>query len=246
MVSCSRGDVWVLAAASNVGQLAGPAVGGVLYAAVGAGPAFAANAVSFAISAILIAAVRGQFRGKPPAASDSGPPSSSIWAGARFLWHNTALMALTVIGAVTFMATEIAAVADLPLIHDFGVGGVGYGIMNVAWGAGGLAGALIAARIVTKDSETIASAARRTRSAGACSLPWVLSLPSPARSASDSLDSWSRRQAGVRSTSAAGSIDVACAVALGVILRRRAGHPARPPLPAEAHSPGETQHGQAG
>jgi MFS family permease len=147
-----------LAAASNVGQLAGPAVGGVLYAAVGAGPAFAANAVSFAISATLIAAIRGQFRGQHPAASDSGAPSS-IWAGVRFLWHNTTLMALTVIGAVTFMATEIAAVADLPLIHDFGVGGVGYGIMNVAWGAGGLAGALIAARIVTKDSETTAAVA---------------------------------------------------------------------------------------
>ena len=86
-----------LAAASNVGQLAGPAVGGVLYAVVGAGPAFAANGVSFAISATLIAAVRGQFHGKHPAASDSGAPSSSIWAGARFLWHNTTLMALTVI-----------------------------------------------------------------------------------------------------------------------------------------------------
>ena len=57
-----------LTAASNVGQLAGPAVGGVPYAAVGAGPAFAANAVSFAISATLIAAVRGRFRGKDPAA----------------------------------------------------------------------------------------------------------------------------------------------------------------------------------
>lgn len=46
-----------LSAASNVGQLAGPAVGGVLYAAAGAGPAFVANAASFAISAALIAAV---------------------------------------------------------------------------------------------------------------------------------------------------------------------------------------------
>jgi hypothetical protein len=84
-----------LAAASNVGQLAGPAVGGVLYAAVGAGPAFAANAVSFAISATLVAIIRGQFRGKHPAASDSGAPSSSIWAGARFLWHNTTLLGLS-------------------------------------------------------------------------------------------------------------------------------------------------------
>jgi MFS family permease len=142
-----------------VGQLAGPAVGGVLYAAVGAGPAFAANAVSFVISAALIAAVRGQFRSNDPAASDTGAPNSSIWAGARFLRHSRALLALTVVGAVTFMATELVAVADLPLVHDFGVGGVGYGIMNVAWGAGGLAGALAAARIVTRDRETAAAVA---------------------------------------------------------------------------------------
>jgi MFS family permease len=54
------------------------------------------------------------------------------------------------------MATEIAAVADLPLVHHFGVGGVGYGIMNVAWGAGGLAGSLVAARIVTRATEPAA------------------------------------------------------------------------------------------
>lgn len=143
-----------LAAASNVGQLAGPAVGGVLYAAAGASPAFAVNAASFVISAALLALVRGRFSSDSAAgAAEAG----SVWAGARFLWHNSMLLTLTVIGAVTFMATEIAAVADLPLIHDFGVGGVGYGILNVAWGAGGLIGALIAARVVTKDSETAAA-----------------------------------------------------------------------------------------
>jgi MFS family permease len=55
------------------------------------------------------------------------------------------------------MATEIAAVADLPLIHHFGAGGVGYGIMNVAWGAGGLAGSLLAARLVTRATEPAAA-----------------------------------------------------------------------------------------
>ncbi len=125
-----------LAAASNVGQLAGPALGGVLYAAAGAGPAFWVNGLSFVISAALIVAVRGQFRSKVPEAEEGTAGTGSVWAGARFLWHNTTLLTLTLVGAVTFMATEIAAVADLPLIHHFGVGGVGYGIMNVAWGAG--------------------------------------------------------------------------------------------------------------
>ena len=148
---------WMLAAASNVGQLAGPALGGVLYAFAGAGVAFAANAVSFAVSAAFVAAVRGRFRSENPEAETSTLETGSIWAGVRFLWHNGTLLTLTVVGAVTFMATEIVAVADLPLIHHFGVGGVGYGVMNVAWGAGGLLGALIAARVVSKNSETAAA-----------------------------------------------------------------------------------------
>jgi MFS family permease len=146
-----------LAAASNVGQLAGPALGGVLYAFAGAGVAFAANAASFVISAAFVAAVRGRFRDENPEAETSSSETRSVWAGAGFLWHNGMLLTLTAVGAVTFMATEIVAVADLPLIHHFGVGGVGYGVMNVAWGAGGLLGALIAARVVSKNSETAAA-----------------------------------------------------------------------------------------
>jgi MFS family permease len=144
-----------LSAASNVGQLAGPALGGVLYAAVGAGPAFWANAVSFVVSAGCITAVRGRFRSEPPQSSAGG--ESGVWAGVRFLWRNGTLLTLTIVGAITFMATESAAVADLPLIHHFGVGGVGYGIMNVTWGAGGLAGSLVAARIVTRATEPAAA-----------------------------------------------------------------------------------------
>ncbi|MGH3275027.1 MAG: MFS transporter [Streptosporangiaceae bacterium] len=144
----------------GAGVYAGMAVTGrplplILYAATGAGPAFAVNAASFVTSAALAALVRGPFRSDSAAAGAAS--AGSVWAGARFLWHNSMLLTLTVIGAVTFMATEIAAVADLPLIHDFGVGGVGYGILNVAWGAGGLIGALIAARVVTKNSETAAA-----------------------------------------------------------------------------------------
>lgn len=79
-----------LAAASNVGQLAGPALGGVLYAFSGAGVAFAANAVSFVVSAAFIAAVRGRFRGENPEAerahrrrAASGQASASFGTTAR-------------------------------------------------------------------------------------------------------------------------------------------------------------------
>ena len=73
-----------LAAASNVGQLAGPAVGGVLYATAGAGPAFAANAVSFVLSATLIVAVRGPIpRTDIPRPADSGAPGDEQHLGGR-------------------------------------------------------------------------------------------------------------------------------------------------------------------
>ena len=144
-----------LSAASNVGGLAGPALGGVLYAVVGAGPAFWANAASFVASAGCIAVIRGRFRAETPPSSAGG--ESGVWAGVRFVWRHGTLLTLTAVGAITFMATEIAAVADLPLIHEFGVGGVGYGIMNVVWGVGALIGSLVAARVVTSRSEPAAA-----------------------------------------------------------------------------------------
>jgi predicted MFS family arabinose efflux permease len=144
-----------LSAANNVGQLAGPALGGVLYAAVGAGPAFWANAASFVASAGCIVAIRGRFRSETAQSSASG--TRGVWAGVGFVWRHGTLLTMTVVGAVTFIATEAAAVADLPLIHHFGVGGVGYGIINVVWGAGGLAGSLVAARVVTGDREPAAA-----------------------------------------------------------------------------------------
>jgi MFS family permease len=80
-----------LSAASNVGQLAGPALGGVLYAALGAGPAFWANAASFVASAGCIAAIHGRFRADTPPCPGRG--ESGGWAGVRFLrrqWRRSA------------------------------------------------------------------------------------------------------------------------------------------------------------
>jgi MFS family permease len=144
-----------LSAASSLGPLIGPAIGGVLYSGVGPGAAFGINALSFAISACLVAVIRRPFRSDGRQAR--GRDRAGVWDGARFMLSQPTLLTLTVTGAITFMATEIAAVADLPLIHQFGVGGTGYGIMNVAWGAGGLIGARLAARTVSEATETTAA-----------------------------------------------------------------------------------------
>ncbi|MDP9227198.1 MAG: MFS transporter [Actinomycetota bacterium] len=143
-----------IAAAFRVGTLVGPAIGGAVYASAGAGVVFAVNAVSFVASAALIAQVRGDFRASR---SDAAEPKSDVWAGLRFILRTPVLLALTVVGAVSFISAEISTVAELPLVHEFGVGGLGYGIMNTAWGAGGVLGALAAARVVRKQHEPAAA-----------------------------------------------------------------------------------------
>jgi MFS family permease len=145
----------LLASASNVAQLVGPALGGALFAFVGSGPAFWVNAASFVASACLIAAVHGSFRQQEAAGQRSG--SGGTWAGVRFIRSDRTVLTMVAIGTVTFMATEIIAVADLPLVHYFRTGGVGYGVMNVAWGAGGLAGGLVASRVVRQRQEPAAA-----------------------------------------------------------------------------------------
>jgi MFS family permease len=145
----------MLASAANVAQLAGPALGGVLFATAGAAAAFWVNSLSFVASAGLIAVVHASFRQQDSTSQWSG--AGGTWAGVRFIWSDRIVLTLVAIGAVTFMATEIVTVADLPLIRHFQVGGVGYGIMNAAWGAGGLIGGLIAARVVNQRREPAAA-----------------------------------------------------------------------------------------
>ena len=143
-----------LAAAGNVGNLVGPALGGALYGLFGAHAVFWTDAASFVMSAGVIATVRGRFRAEP---SETGGARGGMWDGARFVWRQRTLLTMTVVGAVTFVGTEVASVADLPLIKHFGVGGPGYGAMNTVWGAGGLVGGLVAARTITRTREPAAA-----------------------------------------------------------------------------------------
>jgi MFS family permease len=140
-----------LAAASRVGTLVGPAIGGTMFGFFGAGAAFWVNAVSFAISAAVIARIPGRFGSRKPAVAEEA--DGGVWAGLQYILREPVLLVLTAVGAISFVGSEVSTVAELPMIHRFGVGGVGYGIMNTMWGAGGLLGALTAARIVNKSRE---------------------------------------------------------------------------------------------
>lgn len=132
----------LMSAAGSISRLVGPALGGALYALAGVAIAFAVNAASFLLSALLSASIR-----RVPFSSESPGDSSSSWEGFRVIRHNKLLLRLLIAWTISYFAMDIAFVADPPLATAFGVGAFGYGMMDTFFGAGALAGSLYGRRI---------------------------------------------------------------------------------------------------
>ncbi len=145
---------------SQLSLLVGPALGGVLVAALGPAPAFAVDAASYVVSAVTLAGVRrvqsGAIAGSdaasagPDAATDApvatagdGPGGPSLWTVVRtepVLWL---ILTITFVANLTSGGTfEVAlpALAHGPL-H---AGATGYGVLVAAFAGGALVGTLVA------------------------------------------------------------------------------------------------------
>jgi MFS family permease len=138
----------LVAIGRNIGIMVGPAVGGILLAAVGAPSVFAINAASFVVSAALVVSVRASFVGDR---SDEGE-HRGVWAGFRFLFHEPVLRRISVAWLVLVLGIGMALVADVPLVDVFGAGSAGFGVMIGLWGAGSILGSL-AGRWLTAATE---------------------------------------------------------------------------------------------
>ncbi|HJP65956.1 MAG TPA: MFS transporter, partial [Actinomycetota bacterium] len=125
------------------GILIGPILGGVLLSWLGPGSVFAINAVSFLVSAALVATIRGRFSGER---HDSGE-YSGIRAGFRVLWRDRILRTMAVAWLALVLALGMTMVADVPLVTLFHTGSWGYGILISFWGAGSIAGSLLGRRM---------------------------------------------------------------------------------------------------
>ncbi len=137
-------------------MLAGPA-GGFLFAAAASLP-FLVDGASFAVGAVLVAAMHGTFRS--PGATPAGPvrasggaPRRSLFAeiseGLRWLLSHRVLRTMAVlIGLLN--VTLVAALSILVLIakHRLGLGSVGYGLLFTAMAVGGILGGLVGDRLV--------------------------------------------------------------------------------------------------
>ena len=138
----------LVAVGRNVGIMVGPAIGGVLLAAVGAPWVFALNAVSFVASAVLVVSVRARFVGD----RSDGSEHHGVLAGFRFLVREPVLRRMSVAWIVLVLGIGMAMVGDVPLVDLFDAGSAGFGLMIGLWGAGSILGSL-AGRWLSAETE---------------------------------------------------------------------------------------------
>ena len=131
--------------------LIGPAIAGVVVAAVNTGPAFAFDAASFAVATLTMWLVRGGRRAAPSAASEVQHPASdgvlaNIAAGLAYAWSDPAIRSLVLLVAAFNFGFTGPLLVGLPYLADtrFQGGAAAFGIIVSAYGAGALGGAVLA------------------------------------------------------------------------------------------------------
>ena len=133
----------LIAVGRNTGIMAGPALGGVLLATLGAPWVFGLNAASFLVSGGLILSVHARFAGDRPDEQEH----RGIMAGFRFLWRERVLRRITAAWVVMVLGIGMAMVGDAPLAKSFDAGPVGFGLLIGLWGAGSILGSLAGRRL---------------------------------------------------------------------------------------------------
>jgi MFS family permease len=132
--------------------LIGPAVAGLVVAAVNTGPAFAVDAVSFAVATLTMLMVRGGRRAPPSAAPQGAarqPPAgllANIGSGLAYAWRDPAIRSLILLIAAFNFAFTGPLMVGLPYLADsrFEGGAAAFGFILSAYGAAALAGAVLA------------------------------------------------------------------------------------------------------
>lgn len=132
--------------ASALAGIAGPAAGGVLIATMGAANALAVDAVSFALSAVLLLSIGRRFGAAQPARTRGGVLTrtlTDIRDGLRFIWRQPLIRTLTLLG----IGNSLTAGAVMGLLVVYGVEALGFhrqdprvGWLFTAVAVGGLAG----------------------------------------------------------------------------------------------------------
>ena len=135
-------------------EFVGPPLGSALFV-VGAVLPFAANGATMALAAVLVLSLPMSMLGRPvPPAAEPGQPvaGSGVRAGLRWLARHRTLRVLTlVVAAVAAADSAWFAIFVLYVRDSLGVGAVGFGLLLATGAAGGVAGSLVADRLIAGD-----------------------------------------------------------------------------------------------
>lgn len=120
----------------------GPAIGGPLVAAVGVNAAFAVDAVTYLVSALLLSRIPLP----RPERGDSGGFSAELRAGLGYLAGARVPLAIISGAFLLMLAASITVPAEIFLAKDaFGTGDAGYGLLVAMWGGGMVLGSAVIA-----------------------------------------------------------------------------------------------------
>lgn len=129
-----------------LGVVIGPAIGAILLAVAPAWVAFAANGATFAVSALLISAIRpdrAPAGGRTSGVAQLAEGLRTVRTTAFALW----LIVVMAMAEFTYGAQTVQLVAYAT--HSLGLGSGGYGVLLTAAGAGGLVSAVVNGRLAT-------------------------------------------------------------------------------------------------
>lgn len=131
-------------------QFAGPPLGGLLFTIAVPAP-FWADAVTFAVAAALVWRMR-----TPPRAKPQGRPK--VVEGLRWLLRHPALRVITVVSATTNLCIAMT-MATLVLFAQqrLGLSDAGFGAFLATLACGGVAGGLLAERLLARYRHTVAA-----------------------------------------------------------------------------------------
>jgi MFS family permease len=132
--------------------LIGPALAGLVVAAVQTGPAFVVDAVSFGIAALALVFVLGGRRTTKSADAGAVPGEgllATIGSGLRYVWQDPPVRSLIVLVAAFNFAFTGPLQVGLPYLADshYAGGPALFGVMLSAFGVGAVAGAALAGSI---------------------------------------------------------------------------------------------------
>lgn len=146
-----RNAISLVSCTFQIGAMAGPVIGGLLMSSVGAGFAFAVNALTFAapVTALLLMRGAGQSRAglAHPAGEPVKAPSPGIREGLEYALRTpTVLWPVVMVGAFGFFTISLPVTLAAFAKDEFHSGASGLGLLNGVVAVGALAGALTTAR----------------------------------------------------------------------------------------------------